>query len=458
MATYSVIQKSQLEGAQRLDAEYYQPEYLELAKEIRDQKGKNLQDVVIIRSGTTPKDRDDTLTEGVILLKTTDIRNNILLKDGDYYHITPKIAQRMLKTKLQPSDVLVNIVGATLEVIGRASLIPTDFPESNITQAMALLRIKDVDYLPEYIFSFLMSKYGQFQTDRLARPTGQFNLNLQELGRVLIPQISLNLQKKIVEIIKEIISLQEKSSRLYQQAEDLLLEELGLEDFQIPEDLTYVVNYSDTENVERVDADYFQPKYEELLSRIKKHNPKSLGQLVSIKKGFEPGSEAYQNEGKLFIRVSSLSKNGVENRDQKYLSDELYQKLKANFEPKVGEILLTKDATPGIAYVLKEPVEGIISGGILRLATKTDLDSEYLALCINSIVGRLQTERDAGGSIIVHWKPEQIKNILIPVLPKPVQQKVAELVRKSHEARKKSKGLLEEAKRKVEEMIEKGGD
>jgi len=29
-------------------------------------------------------------------------------------------------------------------------------------------------------------------------------------------------------------------------------------------------------------------------------------------------------------------------------------------------------------------------------------------------------------------------------------------VRKSHEARKKSKELLEEAKRKVEEMIEKG--
>ncbi len=30
--------------------------------------------------------------------------------------------------------------------------------------------------------------------------------------------------------------------------------------------------------------------------------------------------------------------------------------------------------------------------------------------------------------------------------------------KKSHEARKKSKELLEEAKRKVEEMIEKGGE
>ncbi|MBI3103920.1 hypothetical protein HYZ05_03185 [Candidatus Daviesbacteria bacterium] len=36
------------------------------------------------------------------------------------------------------------------------------------------------------------------------------------------------------------------------------------------------------------------------------------------------------------------------------------------------------------------------------------------------------------------------------------QQKIAELVRKSHEARKTSKELLEEAKRKVEKMIENG--
>ncbi len=38
------------------------------------------------------------------------------------------------------------------------------------------------------------------------------------------------------------------------------------------------------------------------------------------------------------------------------------------------------------------------------------------------------------------------------------QLKAVELVSKSHEARKKSKELLEEAKRKVEEMVEKGGE
>ena len=84
-----------------------------------------------------------------------------------------------------------------------------------------------------------------------------------------------------------------------------------------------------------------------------------------------------------------------------------------------------------------------------------EIENEYLALCLNSILGQMQAERDGGGSVITHWRPERIKSVLIPVLPKSAQQKIADLVQKSHEARKKAKELLEEAKQKVESLIEK---
>ena len=104
--------------------------------------------------------------------------------------------------------------------------------------------------------------------------------------------------------------------------------------------------------------------------------------------------------------------------------------------------------------MVKETIDGVTSGGIVKVKLKEQIDPEYVALCINSIVGQSQVERDAGGSIIKHWKPEQIKNLLIPILPVATQKKIADLVRESHAARKKAKELLEEAKRKVEEMIE----
>jgi len=51
-------------------------------------------------------------------------------------------------------------------------------------------------------------------------------------------------------------------------------------------------------------------------------------------------------------------------------------------------------------------------------------------------------------------KIKEIKKVIIPILPKTTQQKIADLVQKSHEARKRAKELLEKAKQKVESLIE----
>jgi type I restriction enzyme S subunit len=51
----------------------------------------------------------------------------------------------------------------------------------------------------------------------------------------------------------------------------------------------------------------------------------------------------------------------------------------------------------------------------------------------------MQIERDAGGSVIAHWKPEQIKKLKIPILSKTIQIKIADLVHKSHRACQKAK-------------------
>jgi len=103
---------------------------------------------------------------------------------------------------------------------------------------------------------------------------------------------------------------------------------------------------------------------------------------------------------------------------------------------------------------VKETLEGIIAGGILRLELKEDIEAEYLALCINTIIGQMQIERDAGGSVIAHWKTDQIEKLQITILSKPIQKKIADLVIQSHQARKKGKNLLEKAKREVERFIE----
>ena len=100
----------------------------------------------------------------------------------------------------------------------------------------------------------------------------------------------------------------ENSKLFYSQAENLLLEELGLKDFKNEESLFSIINLSEIKVVKRMDAEYFQPKYAIIEEKIKKHNAHKLGDLVSLKKGIEVGAEEYQEEGKVFIRVSSMTK------------------------------------------------------------------------------------------------------------------------------------------------------
>jgi restriction endonuclease S subunit len=447
--TFSIIQKSQLEGAKRIDAEYYQQEYLNLLNQLKKIQLSELDKITTkIDVGFVSSMVSHFKEKGIPLLRTQNVNEFFIDLTNDLIFIDKEFHQKLKKSQVFSGDVLLARSGS----IGNASVVPSNFPIANSAD---IILIKTNKILPEYLSAFLNSRYGQFQIERGVSGGLQGHINLYSLEKLLIPIIDNGFQETIKKIVLSGLNELDNSKFLYSQAEDLLLEELELKDFKFKNDLFFVVDSSKAKG--RIDADYFQPKYEQLISQLNKFETKNLSDLVSIKKGFEPGSETYEEEGKLFIRVSSLSKYGIDNKDQKYLKDDLYQKLKKDFQPQVGEILLTKDASPGVAYVIKEPVVGIISGGILRLKLKEQIELEYLTLCINSVVGQMQAERDAGGSVIEHWKPEEIKNLVIPILPTSTQQKIAELVRKSHEARKKSKELLKEAKRKVEEVIEKGG-
>lgn len=47
----------------------------------------------------------------------------------------------------------------------------------------------------------------------------------------------------------------------------------------------------------RLDAEYYQPKYDYLDARLAAMPTKRLGEVVKIRKSIEPGNEAYQAEG-----------------------------------------------------------------------------------------------------------------------------------------------------------------
>ena len=204
----------------------------------------------------------------------------------------------------------------------------------------------------------------------------------------------------------------------------------------------------------RLDAEYYQKKYEELLGRLSSFKCMKLGEIVFITKSIEPGSVYYGNEGIPFVRVSNITKFGIQPPEMKIPASIVQPYL----FPKRDTILLSKDGSVGIAYKVEEDLKSITSSALLHLSVRCHVLPDYLTLILNSIVVQMQAERDAGGSIIQHWKPSEIEDVIIPILDDDMQQQITDDIRYSFELRHKSEWLLEAAKRAVEIAIEDGED
>ncbi|MDP2229442.1 restriction endonuclease subunit S [Methylotenera sp.] len=182
-----------------------------------------------------------------------------------------------------------------------------------------------------------------------------------------------------------------------------------------------------------------------------------LVDVVKIKKSIEPGSDAYEDEGLPFIRVSDYSKHGLTTPD-KCLSDAYVldnQALLESLKPKANTVLFSKDGSVGTAYLLREDLHGVTSGAILHLSLKRDdVLPEYLTLVLNSQLVQMQAERDAGGSIILHWRVGEIENVILPIIDLTTQTNISQLVHTSFTLKAQSEHLLNVAKRAVEMAIE----
>ncbi|MBA7517769.1 hypothetical protein ES705_09823 [subsurface metagenome] len=416
MARISIVKLSEIEYVKRFDAGRYRTSFLKLEKDLKKMTIiRKLGYLLVepVRTGYTPRDRDiyqddtrihflktDNLREGVINFENSDFLPARSISESDY-----------LKFK----NVTVTISGAHYDVIGRAAIFLDYYPPSVTNQNIAVIKTDENLLNPFYLTIFLNSKYGKEQLWMLSRQTEQFNVSCREVEELLIPLFDADFQQEIETLVKNFFDLIEKTKSLYSQAEKLLLEKLGLEGFQEKYELSYTTNLSKVFGVHRIDAEYFQTTYDRFMGCLKEHS-----EIAKLKE---------------------------------FILD--FQKPKTLYEPKVGDFLLTKDVMPGTAYVVKEPVEGIAAGSILILEiNENKINKEYLALCINSIIGNLQIEREGGGSIITHWRPEQIENLHVPILYRKVQEEISSLIKQSHETKQRARELWEETKRKVEKTIE----
>ncbi|RKZ33291.1 hypothetical protein DRQ33_04485 [bacterium] len=443
MAVWSIVKFSELTTDQKLGADYYHIDKLNVFKRLNETGKYTINKIAKEKKYIAfPRDWKEKI-------KVYDLTDAIggFLKGGEFSDSEncPQSAKKIANN----GDFIISRLRSYLKemaYIGENTgtiLLSTEFI------VLTKKGNESIAWLLPFFISEPIQKILKWSQEGSEHP--RFSENI--IFNLPIPRTIYNNRKLFIDIVENANKKFESSLSLLSTAESLLLSELGLDKLELPKTKWNIRNYSETEEVERMDGEYFLPKYYALLEQIKKFRTLKLGEIVSYKKGIEVGSNEYIEKGIPFYRVSDLSKEEIGGTDTKYISEELYEKLKNNYEPQQGEILFTKDATPGIAFYLSEKIKGIVSSGILRLKLKENVEPNYLSILLNSIAIEMQIKREGGGSIINHLRPKSAMNLIIPILDKKIQQEISDKVRESHSARKEAKKLLEEAKHKVEEMI-----
>lgn len=451
----SEVWLSEIDLGDRIDADYYTKENLSIEAELKSRSSVELRGFAeFVASAFYPAATQLYEVGDTPFIRCVDCINYPLItkKQDDAFEKIPMyfVEENDGINLLNKNDIVITKVGSPCY----ASIV---YEHDVVALSRTVMGLKNIHGInPFYLLVFLRSKYGFSQLLRARELTIQYQLTLERVKRVLVYVPNDSFQKSVEKIVKESIEKQTLSQTVYSEAENLLLTELGLKGWRPNNAPVNIKQLKESYLASgRLDAEYYQPKYDALFAQLSKYKCDTIKGIAHIKKSVEPGSEAYQDSGIPFVRVSDVSKFGI-SEPNVFLSPNDFS-LK-ELQPKKDTILLSKDGSVGIAYKVEEDMNCITSGALLHLSVfNQEYTPDYLTLVLNSIVVQMQAERDSNGAIIQHWKPSEIEQVIIPKLPKPIQKTIFAKIQESFALKAESKRLLDEAKMMVEREIEKGG-
>lgn len=449
---------SSLERTKRIDAEFYKKENLDVDLVLSSWNKKSIADCFHVSDGNHMSISDSFCGVGIPYYRGQDIYH-LFIENASPLMIDRSTFDKpqMRRSHLQKGDILMSIVGA---IVGNSAMVTSENP-ATCSCKLSIMRSKDNGISPELLLVYIKTRYGQVQIQKFKRGAAQTGLLLEDFDQLFIPVFGNKFQEKIGQLVDQIYKRTQEAVTTYKNAQNYLNNEIGV-DADFPQYIATEKTLSNSFKVSgRLDAEYYQPKYDFLFEALRKVHCKPLGGesgLAHIKNSIEPGSEAYQEDGIPFVRVSDVSKYEI-TPPEIYLPHDIVENVEALF-PKKDTILFSKDGSVGIAYKLERDEDIVTSGALLHLTVRntSEILPDYLTLVLNSTAVQMQAERDSNGAVIQHWKPSEIENVIVPVLDIDKQKELSEMVQKSFALRHQSKQLLEYAKQAVEMAIEQGED
>ena len=370
---------------------------------------------------------------------------------GQFSHYLSESGNALIaNSELQENDLIITIIGATHDIVGRAAMVSKADLPANINQNIALIRLSD-KYSPEVLSAYLNSDIGKLAFWHLARQTGQVNLNCREVERVLVPRVSEHLVQCIENAYQTASTYQQEARNVFAETEEILTE-LGLADWQPQRRAESVRSFSEVWSAGRLDAEYYQPKYDEVVNAVKGYRGgwDTLSNLVNLKGvNFQPdGATEYR-----YIELANIASDGEIMDCTVGLGADLPSRARRKVS--AGDVIVSsiEGSLDSIALIDGQYDDALCSTGF-HVVNPRAFNTETLLVLLKSTIGQLQLKKGCSGTILTAINKDEFSKIVLPKISDGTQTEIQQKVAESVALRSQSRRLLEAAKRAVEIAIE----
>lgn len=424
---------------------------------------KNIQtikgaDIIDLAQYGTSKELNEQ-NEGYLTLRINEFENIFITTPSKSCNLLTENDYESLK--LKTGDVLISRTNGNPNLVGKTAVVMED---TSFVYASYLFKIRPKKDIinAETLTVFLNSKYGRNEINKYSMTSNQTNFSPAKFREIDIPIFSNELQNKVQNNVMISYRKLEESKKLYTEAEELLMSELGLNDFVPSDEPVAIKSFSESfSSSGRLDAEYYQAKYDEIIARIKcyKGGNCTLKDLGKFTNGSFIPEEFYTEHGqKAYIRIKELSFNSPINEDVVIYIADKFQSTNETAVQKNDYVIATIGNTIGKINLITENFSGsFISNNTSKYALfDSNAHFHYFELLLRSFLVQEQIQREFTQTAQPKISNTSLENIIIPMIADTIQKEIEKKISESFTLRADSKRLLEEAKIAVERAIEVG--
>ncbi len=435
-------------GELRIDAEYFQKEYLNEDTNLSKIGIAKLGEYAFVTDGQHGYYESDPKSR-ISMLAARNCKNYFADKI-DALPLAKWVDDNNKRSSLQHGDIILSTRGS----VGCCAIVYDEVLPANINQDVARIKLNDSNsFVPEFVITYLNCKYGQNWMLRNQTGMVQQGLPLDKVRTIPLPLLSTDFQQRIESLVKSAHAKLAESKSLYAQAENTLLCELGLKGWQPKNEAVSIKTFSDFTSSGRLDAEYYQSKYDEIENAIKAYK----GGYDFVKNQFKQNVDVcdYSEKAYNYIEIGDINTGDGSASYNLVETEELPDNAKRVVY--FGDILISKvrPYRGAVAIINFEAKNLIASGAFTTLHEKSDYKKEVLQVLLRTQIYKEWLLKWNVGSSYPVIKDEDILNLPIPILPQETQEQIANCIQRSFALRQESKQLLESAKLAVEAEIER---